>query len=186
MRLVILGGPGSGKGTQGKQLCHKLEIPWISTGDIFRAAIAQGSQLGIQAAPYVEQGELVPDSITIELIRERLLQSDTENGWLLDGYPRTAFQAEELDFLLDDLGSNLNWAIWLDVPEAILIERSIGRSRQDDRPDIIRRRIELFHERTIPIMEYYDPRGRLLKIDGNQSPESVHQDILTTVLSANT
>ncbi|MGB3238596.1 MAG: adenylate kinase [Geitlerinemataceae cyanobacterium] len=182
MRLVILGGPGSGKGTQGKQLCHELGIPWISTGDIFRAAIAQSSELGIKAAPYVEQGELVPDSVAIELIRERLVQSDTENGWLLDGYPRTAFQAEELDFLLDDLGKRLNWAIWLDVPEPILIDRSLGRSRQDDRPDIIRRRIELFHERTIPIMEYYEPRGRLLKIDGNQPAEAVHRDILKALI----
>jgi adenylate kinase len=178
VRLVILGGPGSGKGTQGKQLCNGLGIPWISTGDIFRVAIAQGSELGIKAAPYVEHGELVPDPIAIELIRERLIQSDTENGWLLDGYPRTAFQAEELDFLLDNLRKRLNWAIWLDVPEPILIDRSLGRSRQDDLPDIIRRRIELFHERTIPMMEYYEPRGRLLKIDGNQPPEAVHEDIL--------
>lgn len=181
MRLVILGGPGSGKGTQCKQLCNGLGIPWISTGDIFRAAIAQGSELGIQAAPYVEQGELVPDPIAIELIRERLLKSDTKNGWLLDGYPRTAFQAEELDFLLDDLGQHLNWAIWLDVPEVVLIARSLGRSRSDDRPEIIRRRIELFHERTIPMMEYYEPRQRLLKVNGNQAPEDVHQDILNAL-----
>lgn len=181
MRLVILGGPGSGKGTQCQQLCSGLGIPWISTGDIFRAAIAQGSELGIKASPYVDRGELVPDPIAIELIRERLLQSDAKNGWLLDGYPRTAFQAEELDFLLDDLGQHLNWAIWLDVPEPVLIERSLGRSRQDDRPEIIRRRIELFHQRTIPMMDYYEPRQRLLKVNGDRSPELVHQDILDTL-----
>jgi adenylate kinase len=183
VRLVILGGPGSGKGTQGKRLCSYLGIPWISTGDIFREAIAEGSELGIQASSYVEKGELVPDPISIELIRKRLLHSDLSNGWLLDGYPRTAFQAEELDFLLDDLGQRLNWGIWLDVPEPILIQRSLGRSREDDRPDIIRRRIELFHERTIPIMEYYEPRGRLLKIDSRPTAEEVHQNILNALKS---
>ena len=181
MRLVILGGPGSGKGTQGKQLCDKLGIPWISTGDIFRAAIAQNSELGVKSAPYVDRGELVPDAIAIELIRERLVQPDTANGWLLDGYPRTAFQAEELDFLLDDLRDRLNWAIWLDVPEPVLIDRSLGRSRSDDRPDIIRRRIQLFHERTIPMMDYYEPRAKLLRINGNQHPAEVHRDILVAL-----
>ncbi len=178
MRLVILGGPGAGKGTQGKLLCRHLNIPWISTGEIFRAAIAAQTPLGLQSAPFVEKGELVPDTIAIELIRERLTQPDAKDGWLLDGYPRTAFQAEELDFLLDDLVQRLDWAIWIDVPVSVLMTRSLERSRADDRPEIVRRRIDLFHQRTIPITEYYEPRQKLLRIDGDRPPELVAQNLL--------
>jgi adenylate kinase len=141
---------------------------------------------------YVEKGELVPDPILIEFIRERLLQDDAAKGqgWLLEGYPRTAFQAEELDFLLDDLGQRLNWAIYLEMPESVMMSRLIERSRKakaiaftgevrlDDHPEIVQRRIDLFHERTIPILEYYGYRHRLLTINGDQSPEQVQQDIL--------
>ncbi|NJK39935.1 MAG: adenylate kinase [Oscillatoriales cyanobacterium RM1_1_9] len=178
MRLVILGGPGAGKGTQAEQLCHRLRIPWISTGEMLIAAIATQADLGKQAASYVEQGELVPDEIMIELIRQRLLLPDTRQGWLLDGYPRTAFQAEELDFLLEDLHQGLDWGIYLNVPDPILMERSLGRSRLDDKPGAIQRRIELFHQRTVPILEYYSPRGRLLEIQGDQSPQQIQQEIL--------
>ncbi|MGC9502747.1 adenylate kinase [Baaleninema sp.] len=181
MRLVILGGPGAGKGTQGRMLCENLGIPWIATGEIFRAAIEADTELGRQAAPYVEKGDLVPDPITIELIRDRLTQADTENGWLLDGYPRTAFQAEELDFLLGDLGQELDWAIWLDAPVPVLMQRSLDRSRDDDAPEIIRRRIDLFHQRTIPITGYYKPRNKLLRIDADRSPEVIQQDLLDTL-----
>ncbi|MBE9039323.1 nucleoside monophosphate kinase [Oscillatoriales cyanobacterium LEGE 11467] len=181
MKLVILGGPGAGKGTQGKQLCSHLNIPWISTGEIFRGAIAAQTNLGLQSAPFVEKGELVPDTIAIELIRERLTQPDAQSGWLLDGYPRTAFQAEELDFLLDDLGQRLDWAIWIDVPVSVLMSRSLERSRADDRPEIVRRRIDLFHQRTIPITEYYEPRQRLLRIDGDRPPESIARGLLETL-----
>lgn len=178
MKLVILGGPGAGKGTQAERLCSHLNIPWICTGEILRQAIANQTQLGIQAQPYVEKGELVPDTTMIEFIRHRLLQSDATGGWLLDGYPRTAFQAEELDFLLDDLGQRLDWAIWLDLPEAVMTSRSVARSRSDDEPEIVQRRIDLFKERTIPILEYYEYRQLLLTINANQSPEKVQQDIL--------
>jgi len=183
VRLVILGGSGAGKGTQAQRLCSKLGIPWICTGEILLQAIASQSQLGLQAKPYVEKGDLVPDETMIEFIRSRLLQPDVTNGWLLDGYPRTAFQAEELDFLLDDLGQRLDWAIWLEVPDSVMISRSVERSRLDDQPEIVQRRIALFHERTIPILEYYDRRQRLLTIDGNQAPEQVHQDVWQKVNS---
>jgi adenylate kinase len=178
VKLVMLGGAGAGKGTQAKQLSTHLKIPQIATGDIFRDAIAKNTELGQKAQAYVDQGELVPDEITIEFMRQRLQQPDTVDGWVLDGYPRTAFQAEELDFLLEKLGQRLRWAIWLDVPESILIERSLARSRDDDQLAIVLRRIQLFQERTIPILEYYEPRNRLLRINGNQSPEQVQQDIL--------
>lgn len=208
MRLVILGGPGAGKGTQGQLLCRQLSIPLISTGDILRLAIANQTELGDRAKPYVEKGELVPDSIMIEFMRERLLQTDAAKGWLLEGYPRTAFQAEELDFLLDDFSQRLNWAIYLKVSESVMIKRCSKRSqtgsdntqinsganvaadegkstmtsanspRSDDQPEIVKRRIKLFQERTIPILEYYGYRQRLLTIDAEQAPEQVKLDIL--------
>lgn len=186
MRLVILGGPGAGKGTQGKLLCDTLAIPWIATGEIFRRAIAADTPLGNQAKPYVEQGELVPDSIAIEFIRDRLSQPDAAQGWLLDGYPRTAFQAEELDFLLQDMGQRLDWAIWLDAPVEVLMQRSLERSRDDDAPQIVRRRIDLFHQRTIPITGYYKPQDKLLRVDSDRPPEVVQEDLLARLKAPQT
>ncbi|WP_052001763.1 adenylate kinase [Lyngbya aestuarii] len=179
MRLVILGGPGAGKGTQAEGISQHLDIPSISTGEVLRNAIANQTNLGQKARPYVEKGELVPDEIMIKFIHQRLLQADVTQGWLLDGYPRTAFQAEELDFLLENLGQQLNWAIYLNVPKDVLANRTIHRSRSDDKPLIIRRRIELFYQRTIPILEYYSLRDRLLDINGNQPPEQVQQEIIS-------
>jgi adenylate kinase len=203
VRLVILGGPGAGKGTQARKLCRQLAISEISTSDILRRAIASQSELGREAQVYVDKGELVPDPILIEFMRNRLLQDDAKGkGWLLEGYPRTAFQAEELDFLLDDLGQRLDWAIYLEVPESVMMNRCLGRSRSaieepshtltanpkvntsvknlrpDDQPEIVQRRLNLFYERTIPILEYYGYRKRLLTIKGDQSPEQVEQEIL--------
>jgi len=212
VRLVILGGPGAGKGTQAQPLCRHLGISEISTSDILREAIASQTDLGRQAQVYVEKGELVPDPILIEFMRQRLLQDDAKGrGWLLEGYPRTAFQAEELDFLLDDLGQQLDWAIYLQVPEAVMMSRSLGRSltsgniktmsslaspdepapaptlksvaiardsRPDDQPEIVQRRIDLFYQRTIPMLEYYEYRQRLLNINADQSPDQVQQEIL--------
>lgn len=191
MRLVILGGPGSGKSTQARQLCRQLGIVEISSGNILRRAIASQTDLGRKAQPYVEKGELVPDEILIEFMRQRLLQPDTAKGWVLEGYPRTAFQAEELDFLLEELNQQLDWAIYLTVPESVMMTRSVERSqnyakdsttsaksRLDDHPEIVPRRIELFHERTVPILEYYDYRQKLLTINSDQPPEQVQQNIL--------
>jgi len=199
---VILGGSGSGKSTQAQRLCKFFDIPLISTGEILREAISGSkflpnlqwpqtdsrnylsvytslNELGYHARPYLEKGELVPDEMIIELIQIRLRQPDINCAWVLEGYPRTAFQAEELDFLLDDLGQKLDWAIYLQVPEAVMVSRSLGRSLPDDQPEIVQRRVELFYDRTIPILEYYDRRRRLLTINGDQSPEMVLQNILT-------
>lgn len=186
MRLVILGGSGSGKSTQAQRLCSHLEIPQISTGEILRDAISQVnvSELGRHAQPYVAKGELVPDEMIIELIRLRLKRPDVSDGWVLEGYPRTAFQAEELDFLLDELGQKLDWAIYLQVPEAVMVNRSLGRSLPDDQPEIVQRRVEIFYDRTVPILEYYDRRRRLLTINGDQIPELVLQNILTLLAVA--
>jgi len=181
VRLVILGGPGAGKGTQGKRLCAALQIPCIAMGDIFRTAIANRTTLGDKAASYVERGDLVPDELAIEFVRDRLSQPDAKGGWLLDGYPRTAFQAEELNFLLSDLGQRLDWAIWLDVPVSVMMERSLSRSRADDAPTIVRRRIDLFHDRTIPIVEFYEMRDRLLRIDASGDADAVHRNLLDRI-----
>ncbi|MDP8933294.1 MAG: nucleoside monophosphate kinase [Cyanobacteriota bacterium] len=181
MRLVILGGPGAGKGTQAEKLCSNVSIPLLAVGDILRAEIAGETDLGKLAVSYVEKGELVPDEILIRFIGRRLLLWDVFNGWVLEGYPRTAFQAEELDFLLDDLAQELDWAIWLKVPIEVLVSRSIERDRSDDHPEILQRRLDLFHERTIPLVEYYEYRNKLLTVNGNQSPEQVQQDILKLI-----
>jgi adenylate kinase len=177
VRLVILGGPGAGKGTQAKLLCQDLGIPCLDIGQILRQRIISETEVGLQAKPYVEQGELVPDEMMIQFVRQQLLEPDVAKGWLLDGYPRTAFQAEELDFLLEDLEQRLNRVIYLNVPEKVLKKRSLERSRADDQLGIIERRIELFYQRTVPILEYYEPRGRLLDINGEQSPEQISQEI---------
>ncbi|MBH8573499.1 nucleoside monophosphate kinase [Nostocaceae cyanobacterium CENA369] len=179
MRLVILGGSGSGKSTQAQRLCRYFEIPQISTGEILRQAIAKVTTLGRHAQPYLAKGELVPDEMIIDLIRLRLKKADISCGWVLEGYPRTAFQAEELDFLLDNLGQKLDWAIYLQVPEAVMVSRSLGRSLPDDQPEIVHRRVEIFYDRTVPILEYYDRRRRLLTINGDRLPEMVEQNILT-------
>jgi adenylate kinase len=194
VRLVILGGSGAGKSTQAQRLGKFFDVPLVSTGETLRAAISGNSQnsaygelngLVMEAKPYLEDGELVPDEMMIEFIKVRLKQA-LNNGWILEGYPRTAFQCEELDFLLEDLGQNLDWAIYLQVSAVVMVNRSLGRSLPDDQPEIVQRRIELFYDsygalryRTIPILEYYDRRRRLLTINGDQSPEQVQQNILT-------
>ncbi|MCA1993778.1 MAG: nucleoside monophosphate kinase [Coleofasciculus sp. S288] len=190
MRLVILGGPGAGKGTQARQLCRQLNVVGISTSDMLRQAIASQTELGLEAQPYVEKGELVPDEILIEFMRQRLLQPDVGNGWVLEGYPRTAFQAEELDFLLEELEQRLDWAIYLEVLEAVMVSRSSGRAytpegmvptrdlRPDDQPEILQRRIGVFSDRIPTLLEYYGYCQRLLTINGDQSPEQVQQHIL--------
>ncbi len=185
---MILGGPGAGKGTQAQQLCHLLLLSLVSTSDLLRQAIASKSELGLQAQFFVENGELLPDPILIEFMRQRLLQPDATGGWLLEGYPRTAFQAEELDFLLDELEQQLNWAIYLEVPESVMMSRCVEqsrtlqpidavKSRPDDRPEIVQRRINLFQERIPLILEYYSYRNQLLTINANQPPKQVQQDI---------
>jgi len=173
----MLGGPGAGKGTQSKKLSLDLKIPVIATGDVLRKAMTSGSTLGNQAREFVEKGELVPDGMMIQFMRDRLLQPDVSNGWILEGYPRTAFQAEELDFLLDELQQGLNWAIYLQVSDSLMLERSLTRAKVDDQPDIIQRRIEMFHSRTVPILEYYQYKQTLLTIQAEVSPEEVEQEI---------
>lgn len=181
MQFVMLGGPGAGKSTQSQQLSHHLNIPVISTGAILREAISAQTSLGLKAQSYVEKGKLLPDEIMIQFVRKRLLKSDTKQGWILEGYPRTAFQAEELDFLLEELEQSLNWAIYLNVSESVMRERSMARSLFDDRPEIIERRIAAFKERTVPILEYYEGTNRLLNIPAESSSHWVKATILKLI-----
>ena len=181
MQLIILGGPGSGKGTQAERLSQQFGIPAISTGEILRAEVAAGTELGQQVAATLEKGELVSDRMMIDLIEKRLGQPDAAQGWILDGYPRTAFQAEELDFLLDKVGQRVDKAIWLEVPAAVLMVRSQNRGAIDDSPEALKRRIENLLEITVPMLDYYDYRQRLLKVDGNQEPDEVKRSILTAL-----
>ncbi|MEM9541547.1 MAG: nucleoside monophosphate kinase [Cyanobacteria bacterium P01_E01_bin.42] len=178
MRLVMLGGPGSGKGTQLRRLSQTLNMPGISVGEILRDAIAKNTFIGVKAKSYVENGDLVPDEIMIQFMRLRLLQDDVSKGWLLEGYPRTAFQAEELEFLLEDFKQDLDGAIYLKLDPEVSLERSLARGRPDDTREILQRRIKEFQERTTPILEYYARRGRLLTIDGKNTPSEVEAAIL--------
>ncbi|MEA5418489.1 nucleoside monophosphate kinase [Spirulina sp. CCNP1310] len=178
MRLIILGGPGSGKGTQLAVIQKPLGIVGISVGDILREAITNDTFLGTKAKPYVEKGELVPDDFMVQLIRLGLLQPHLDSGWILEGYPRTTVQAEELDFVLDDFHHRVDYALYLDVSEAVMLERSLGRSRPDDTPEILHRRLKHFREQIPPILEYYGSRGKLLPLDGTAAPEVITQQIL--------
>ncbi len=183
MRLVILGGPGAGKGTQSQRLCDHLKIPRVAMGEILRSAIAKQTDLGRKAENYVKKGVFVPDEILIQFMRDRLNEPDVSQGWVLEGYPRTAFQAEELDFLLEELNQKLNWAIYLQASEEVMKERSLDRSLADDQPEILQRRITSFQERTVPILEYYSPRQKLLTIDATPNPDAVEKLILENIAS---
>ncbi|NEO27303.1 MAG: nucleoside monophosphate kinase [Kamptonema sp. SIO4C4] len=183
MRIILLGGPGSGKGTQLRRLSEGLQLPSIAVGDVLREAIAQQTRLGTSAQPYIEKGELVPDNVMIQFMRLRLLQEDVSQGWVMEGYPRTAFQAEELDFVLSDFGQYLTTAVYLEVSEGVMQERSQARSRADDTPEVLQRRIQHFRDRTIPILEYYGARGKLLKINAEHPPDTITQEILQKLKS---
>lgn len=173
-RLIFLGPPGAGKGTQAQILSQSQNIPHISTGDILRTAVEQHSDLGNQAKAYMERGELVPDSLLLDLIRDRLTQPDaTESGWILDGFPRNVAQAEFLDHLLDDIQQECKSVISLEVPDQQLIDRLQGRGRSDDGNETIARRLGVYHAQTMPVIDYYRERGRLISINGNSSIEAV-------------
>ncbi|MCM1985323.1 adenylate kinase [Lyngbya confervoides] len=165
-RLILFGPPGAGKGTQATSLSQLLAIPHISTGDIFRAAIANQSPLGIQAQSYMDRGELVPDEVVIGMIRERLAEPDTQAGWLLDGFPRTLAQADALDRLLAELNQGFDSVVSLIVPEDALVTRMLGRGRKDDTEEVIRRRLQVYQEQTAPLIDYYAKRRCLREVDG--------------------
>lgn len=170
MRLLIMGPPGSGKGTQAAIIAERYGIPAISTGDLFRYNVANGTALGREAERYMNAGEYVPDDVTNGMLRERLLQPDAEKGFLLDGYPRTLAQVEFLDSVLDSQGVALDRVIELvvDVEEVVsrLLERAAADGRKDDTEDVVRRRLEVYTEETAPLLALYDARGLLTRVDG--------------------
>ncbi|AIE75038.1 Adenylate kinase [Synechocystis sp. PCC 6714] len=171
--LIFLGAPGSGKGTQAVGLAETLAIPHISTGDMLRQAIADGTELGNQAKGYMDRGELVPDQLILGLIEERLGYSDTKNGWILDGFPRNVNQAIFLDELLVNIGHRTHWVINLKVPDEVIVERLLARGRADDNEATIRHRLLVYTEQTTPLIAYFQEQGKLYSLDGDQAVEVI-------------
>lgn len=182
IRLIFLGPPGAGKGTQAKQLAHRCSIPHISTGDILRTAVAQKTELGQRAKAYMDAGELVPDDLILGLMRERLSADDAIVGAILDGFPRNVEQATFLDELLTDIDQPIDCVVNLDVPNEVIISRLIQRGkeegRSDDTEETIRNRLEVYRERTEPLIEFYRSRQKLVSVDGNQTVEAVTEKLL--------
>ena len=209
LNLILLGPPGSGKGTQGKALQEDLRLPYYATGDIFRAAVKEGSELGEKAKEYMNNGDLVPDDVTIGLITERVDSDEAADGFILDGFPRTVGQAEALAKQMKGLGRDITAAILIDTDEEEVIRRLSGRRtctkdgshifhvefdppkeegvcdedgaeliiRDDDKPEVVRHRLEQYHEKTEPLIDFYEDQGILQRVDGGQPPDDVADDI---------
>ncbi len=214
MKIIMLGAPGAGKGTQAKQIAAKYSIPHISTGDIFRANIKNGTELGKKAKTYMDQGLLVPDELTCDLVMDRIQQDDCKNGFVLDGFPRTIPQAEALDAALEKIDQKMDYAIDVDVPDENIINRMGGRRaclncgatyhivsippkkegvcdhcgnalvlRDDDKPETVKKRLDVYHEQTQPLIDYYAKQNILKTVDGTQPMEAVF-DAIVSVLEA--
>jgi adenylate kinase len=182
MRLVLMGPPGAGKSTQARFVATQFNIPAISTGDLFRANVSQGTPLGVAAKRFIDAGEYVPDEVTNSMVRNRIEQPDTESGFLLDGYPRTLAQVEKLDRMIALTGHRLDAAVALLVDEDEIVKRLLERAqlegRGDDTEDLIRRRHEVYAERTAPIIKVYRDRGILVEVDGSGETDEVSRRIL--------
>ncbi len=209
MKIVMLGAPGAGKGTQAKQIAAKYGVPHISTGDIFRANLKEGTELGLKAKVYMDQGQLVPDSLTLELIMDRFTKDDCKNGYVLDGFPRTIPQAEALTEALKKNNDKLDYAVNVDVPDENIVNRMSGRRacakcggtfhikynptkvegvcdlcggelyiRDDDKPEIVSKRLVAYHDQTQPLINYYENEGILQNVDGTQNVDKVFEDIV--------
>ena len=209
MKIVMLGAPGAGKGTQAKMIAAKYQIPHISTGDIFRANIKNGTELGKKAKSYMDQGLLVPDELTVDLVIDRLAQDDCKNGYILDGFPRTIPQAEALAAALAKLGEKMDYAIDVDVPDENIVSRMSGRRactgcgatyhivynpskkgeccevcgeklilRDDDKPETVQKRLNVYHGQTQPLIDYYTKQSILRTVDGTQDMNDVFAEIV--------
>ena len=185
MNLLVLGPQGAGKGTQAKRISAEYGIPHVATGDMFRAAIAERTELGRKVEPILNSGALVPDEITIALIRERLGRPDAAEGFVLDGFPRTLGQAEALDGMLADIGRGLDAILFFDVPDEVGMERALSRAqiegRADDTPEVIARRLETYHSETEPIVEHYRATGKLVPLHAERSIEAVWAEIVAAL-----
>ena len=209
MKIVMLGAPGAGKGTQADKIAEKYNIPHISTGDIFRSNIKAGTELGKKAKSFIDQGLLVPDEVTIGMLLDRIHEADCENGYILDGFPRTIPQAESLTAALEENGEAIDFALDVEVPDANIVNRMAGRRaclkcgatyhtefaapkkegicdkcgselvlRDDDKPETVQKRLEVYHEQTQPLIDYYKKKGVLHAIDGTLSMETVFKNIV--------
>ena len=185
-RVIFLGPPGAGKGTQAKLLCEDAKVPHISTGDILRAAVKAKTELGQKAEGYMSAGELVPDELILGLIRERLGEEDAANGWLLDGFPRNVEQAQFLNELLEEIGQTCEVVVNLEVPDDELVTRLLARGRSDDKEDVIRNRLAIYHEQTAPLIELYGGRKQLVSLNGNQEMAQVSAELQKIVKDAKT
>ena len=181
MNLLVLGPQGSGKGTQATRLSDAHGIPHVSTGEMFRAAIASGTELGRRVEPILSSGDLVPDDLTVALIRDRLAEADAERGFVLDGFPRNLSQAEALDAMLADIGRGLDAVLFFDLADDVAVERLRIRARdegrEDDTPEAIARRLELYHQQTEPVVERYRATGKLVPLHADRSIEQVATEI---------
>ena len=185
MRLVLLGAPGSGKGTQAARLKERLGVPHISTGDLLRAEVAAGSPLGLQAKEVMARGDLVSDEILLGMLEDRLARDDVRGGFILDGYPRNLAQAAALDALLERIGQPRDAAVQLEVDTDLLIERLAGRAqaegRADDNPESVRKRLQVYDEQTAPVIGFYRDAGKLGVVDGVGSLDEVFARILAAL-----
>lgn len=185
MRLILMGPPGAGKGTQAKIISGRLGVPAISTGDIFRANVSEGTPLGLEAKRYMDAGDYVPDSVTNAMVRDRLHEDDTNGGFLLDGYPRTVAQVEELDTMLAEAGHLLDAVVVLTVQQEELVQRLLHRAevegRTDDTEEVIRHRQDVYNEQTAPLIEVYAGRGLLVEVDGMGTVDEVSNRVFAAL-----
>ncbi len=177
LRAVMLGPPGSGKGTQAALIAERVGVPAISTGDMLRQAVAEGSELGQRVQQILDSGGLVDDATMADVIEHRLAAADAEHGFLLDGYPRTLGQCDTLDAILERRSQQLDLVLLIEVPEEELVRRSLARQRADDTEDVIRKRQSVYREQTAPLVEHYRERGLLESVDGDQPIEAVQEAI---------
>jgi adenylate kinase len=179
MRLVLVGPPGAGKGTQAVRLAERLGVPHISTGDLFRANLGQETPLGLEAKSYMDKGNLVPDDVTVRMVRDRLADDDVVKGFILDGFPRTVSQASSLDELLAERGEELDAVVEFQVDEDELVNRLLARGRSDDTEDVIRNRQQVYRDETFPLLDHY--RAIVVSVDAQGEVEEITDRVATAL-----